>query len=195
MKILFIHGLASSGAYKMASTLRILIKGSEVISPDVPIEPDEALDLLEGICRDEDPDLVVGLSLGGFWAQKLRGRRKILINPDFHISALLESMMGEVKYLSPRADGAEYFSITQGICDGYRKIEEGQFKDVGPEEAALTTGIFADRDEMVDCRPEFELHYPGRSHVYPGTHLPDYPHTKRYILPVILNEIPEQHIH
>jgi predicted esterase YcpF (UPF0227 family) len=195
MNILFIHGLASSGAYKMASTLRILIKGSEVISPDVPIEPDEALDLLEGICRDEDPDLVVGLSLGGFWAQKLRGRRKILINPDFHISALLESMMGEVKYLSPRADGAEYFSITQGICDGYRKLEEGQFKDVGPEEAALTTGIFADRDEMVDCRPEFELHYPGRSHVYPGTHLPDYPHTKRYILPVILNEIPEQHIH
>ena len=195
MKILFIHGLASSGAYKMASTLRILIKGSEVISPDVPIEPDEALDLLEGICRDEDPDLVVGLSLGGFWAQKLRGRRKILINPDFHISALLESMMGEVKYLSPRADGAEFFSITQGICDGYRKLEEGQFKDVGPEEAALTTGIFADRDEMVDCRPEFELHYPGRSHVYPGTHLPDYPHTKRYILPVILNEIPEQHIH
>ena len=195
MKILFIHGLASSGAYKMASTLRILIKGSEVISPDVPIEPDEALDLLEGICRDEDPDLVVGLSLGGFWAQKLRGRRKILINPDFHISALLESMMGEVKYLSPRADGAEYFYITQGICDGYRKLEEGQFKDVGPEEAALTTGIFADRDEKVDCRPEFELHYPGRSHVYPGTHLPDYPHTKRYILPVILNEIPEQHIH
>ena len=195
MKILFIHGLASSGAYKMASTLRILIKGSEVISPDVPIEPDEALDLLEGICRDEDPHLVVGLSLGGFWAQKLRGRRKILINPDFHISALLESMIGEVKYLSPRADGAEYFSITQGICDGYRKLEEGQFKDVGPEEAALTTGIFADRDEMVDCRPEFELHYPGRSHVYPGTHLPDYPHTKRYILPVILNEIPEQHIH
>lgn len=195
MKILFIHGLASSGAYKMASTLRILIKGSEVISPDVPIEPDEALDLLEGICRDEDPDLVVGLSLGGFWAQKLRGRRKILINPDFHISALLESMIGEVKYLSPRADGAEYFSITQGICDGYRKLEEGQFKDIGPEEAALTTGIFANRDEMVDCRPEFELHYPGRSHVYPGTHLPDYPHTKRYILPVILNEIPEQHIH
>lgn len=195
MKILFIHGLASSGAYKMASTLRILIKGCEVISPDVPIEPDEALDLLEGICRNENPDLVVGLSLGGFWAQKLRGRRKILINPDFHISALLESMIGEVKYLSPRADGAEYFSITQGICDGYRKLEEGQFKDVGPEEAALTTGIFADMDEMVDCRPEFELHYPGRSHVYPGTHLPDYPHTKRYILPVILNEIPEQHIH
>ena len=39
MKVLFIHGLASSGAYKMASSLRILLKGSEVIAPDVPIEP------------------------------------------------------------------------------------------------------------------------------------------------------------
>lgn len=195
MKILFIHGLASSGAYKMASTLRILIKGCEVISPDVPIDPAEALDLLEGICRDEDPDLVVGLSLGGFWAQKLRGRRKVLINPDFHISDLLGKMKGEVKYLSPRADGAESFLVTEDICEGYRKLERDQFKDIGPEERALTCGIFADKDELVDCRPEFELHYPGRSHVYPGTHLPDYPLTKRYILPVILDEIPDQHIH
>ena len=52
MKVLFIHGLASSGAYKMASSLRILLKGSEVIAPDVPIEPGEALTFLEGICRD-----------------------------------------------------------------------------------------------------------------------------------------------
>ena len=73
MKILFIHGLASSGAYKMASTLRILLKGSEVTAPDVPIEPSDALALLEGICSREKPDLIVGLSLGGFWAQKLRG--------------------------------------------------------------------------------------------------------------------------
>ena len=47
MKILFIHGLASSGAYKMASSLRILLKGSEVIAPDVPIEPAEALAMLK----------------------------------------------------------------------------------------------------------------------------------------------------
>ncbi len=195
MKILFIHGLASSGAYKMASTLRILIKGSEVIAPDVPIDPDRALTLLEGICRDEDPDLVVGLSLGAFWAQKLRGRRKVLINPDFHISVLLGKMEGEVEYLSPRADGAKSFLVTEDICEGYRKLERDQFKDIGPEEITLTCGIFADNDELVDCRPEFELHYPGRSHVYPGTHLPDYPLTKRYLLPIILDEILDQHIH
>ena len=45
MKILFVHGLASSGAYKLADMLRITLK-AEVVAPDVPIDPDEALGML-----------------------------------------------------------------------------------------------------------------------------------------------------
>lgn len=192
MKVLFIHGLASSGAYKMASSLRILLKGSEVIAPDVPIEPGEALNLLEGICRDERPDLIVGLSLGGFWAQKLRGHRKILVNPDFHISRLLRTMIGEREYLSPRRDGALTFTVTDALCDEYARLEATEFDGLSPEEIALTTGMFADRDEMVNCKDEFEAYYPGRSRSYPGTHLPNYPEIKKYILPVIEYEVSDK---
>lgn len=192
MKVLFIHGLASSGAYKMASSLRILLKGSEVIAPDVPIEPTEALNLLEGICRDERPDLIVGLSLGGFWAQKLRGYRKILVNPDFHISRLLRTMTGEREYLSPRRDGALTFTVTDALCDEYARLENVEFDGLASEEIALTTGMFADRDEMVNCKDEFEAYYPGRSRSYPGTHLPNYPEIKKYILPVIEYEVSDK---
>lgn len=192
MKVLFIHGLASSGAYKMASSLRILLKGSEVIAPDVPIEPGEALSLLEGICRDERPDLIVGLSLGGFWAQKLRGYRKILVNPDFHISRLLRTMTGEREYLSPRRDGALTFTVTDALCDEYARLESVEFDGLASEEVALTTGMFADRDEMVNCKDEFEAYYPGRSRSYPGTHLPNYPEIKKYILPVIEYEVSDK---
>lgn len=192
MKVLFIHGLASSGAYKMASSLRILLKGSEVIAPDVPIEPTEALNLLEGICRDERPDLIVGLSLGGFWAQKLRGYRKILVNPDFHISRLLRTMTGEREYLSPRRDGALTFTVTDALCDEYARLESVEFDGLASEEVALTTGMFADRDEMVNCKDEFEAYYPGRSRSYPGTHLPNYPEIKKYILPVIEYEVSDK---
>lgn len=189
MKILFIHGLASSGAYKMASTLRILLKGSEVTAPDVPIEPSDALALLEGICSREKPDLIVGLSLGGFWAQKLRGYRKMLVNPDLHPSRLLRTKVGVMEYLSPRRDGAVSFRIEETICQGYETLEKDEFKGLDDEEIALTSGMFADRDEMVDCFDEFQEHYPGRGHRYPGTHLPNFPETKKYILPVIENEI------
>lgn len=192
MKVLFIHGLASSGAYKMASSLRILLKGSEVIAPDVPIEPGEALTFLEGICRDERPDLIVGLSLGGFWAQKLRGYRKILVNPDFHISRLLRTMTGEREYLSPRRDGALTFTVTDALCDEYARLESVEFDGLASEEVALTTGMFADRDEMVNCKDEFEAYYPGRSRSYPGTHLPNYPEIKKYILPVIEYEVSDK---
>lgn len=192
MKVLFIHGLASSGAYKMASSLRILLKGSEVIAPDVPIEPTEALNLLEGICRDERPDLIVGLSLGGFWAQKLRGYRKILVNPDFHISRLLRTMTGEREYLSPRRDGALTFTVTEALCDEYARLESVEFDGLASEEVALTTGMFADRDEMVNCKDEFEAYYPGRSRSYPGTHLPNYPEIKKYIIPVIEYEVSDK---
>ncbi|MDY6385321.1 MAG: YqiA/YcfP family alpha/beta fold hydrolase, partial [Bacteroidales bacterium] len=99
MKILFIHGLASSGAYKMATSLRILLKDTEVIAPDVPIRLQDAISLLEDICLRENPVLTIGLSWGGFLAQKLRGRRKMLINPDLGISRMLRTKIGEQKYL------------------------------------------------------------------------------------------------
>lgn len=185
MRILFIHGLASSGAYKMASSLRILLKPCEVIAPDVPIDPREALEMLQGICDREHPDLVVGLSLGGFWAQKLRGYRKILVNPDFHVSRLMRTMIGEVKYLSPRQDGAESFYITEDICRGYEALECVEFDDLTPQEQSLTRGMFATEDEMVNCFDEFELHYPGQGVRYPGKHLPTFPEIKNYLLPLL----------
>ena len=173
----------------MASSLRILLKGSEVIAPDVPIEPSDALAMLEGICSSERPDLIVGHSLGGFWAQKLRGFRKVLVNPDFHVSRLLRSKIGVMEYLSPRQDGALSFEITEEVCQGYEALEAVQFEDLDNSEVALTTGLFADHDEMVDCFDEFNSRYPCRGHRYPGTHLPNYPQIKRYFLPVILDEI------
>ena len=185
LKILFIHGLASSGLYKMADMLRMLMKPCEVISPDIPIDPDEAMSLVNSILSKENPDLVVGMSMGGFITQKLRGRKKVIINPDFDIARLMKTMIGEVKYLSPRQDGATSFTITPEICAGWEKMEEGQFDSLDDNEIASTLGFFADKDEMVRCGDEFSLHYPGRGISYPGKHLPTYPQMKQWIVPGI----------
>ena len=184
MRILFIHGLASSGAYKTAESLRILFRPCEVVAPDVPIDPEEAMPMLRGICAETQPDLIVGLSLGGFWAQKLRGYRKICINPDFHPSARLHAKMGENIWLSPRRDGATTFTVTPAICQGYAEVEIDQFDGLTDEERALTAGLFADHDELVDGYDEFALHYPGSAHRYPGQHLPIFPELRDYLVPL-----------
>ena len=185
MKILFAHGLASSGKYKMADSLRILLRPVHVISPDLPLDPDAAVKLLRDICNQERPDLVVGLSLGGFMAQKLRGFKRLLVNPDFHPSRLLRTMIGENRYLSPREDGALTFTVTEEICRAYELMERTQFEGIDSAERDSVTGMFADADEMVRCGEEFSLHYPGRLVSYPGGHLPDYPQLKAFIVPVI----------
>jgi len=184
MKILFIHGLASSGAYKTADTLRILLRQSTVISPDIPIDAAQALKLLKEICSEEKPDLIVGLSLGGFWAQKLRGYKKILINPDFHISRLMRTMTGEVKYLSPRKDGSLSFTLTKEICDAYEELEKSEFDNLTEDEIKLTVGMFANHDEMVNCYDEFQSIY-GSGIRYPGAHLPTFPEIKNHLLPLV----------
>ena len=185
-KILFVHGLASSGAYKLADTLRILLKGVTVIAPDVPIDPDAALALLGEICSRERPELVVGLSWGGFLTQQIRGVRKALINPDFAISSMLQGMVGEVKYLSPRKDGALSFTVTPELCRRYQEMETLQFDGIDAAERERTLGFFAREDELVHCQPLFEEHYPGRSIAYPGGHLPTFPEMKKSVLPALL---------
>ena len=179
MKVLFVHGLASSGAYKLAEMLRINLK-AEVVAPDVPIDPDEALTLLRGLCVSEHPDLVVGLSWGGFLTGKLTGERRALINPDLHVAQLMRTMTGEVDYLSPRIDGAKSFTITEALCDRYEALE-GALAD--PDQVL---GLFAENDELVHCHDEFAARYPGRGIKYPGKHLPTFPEVKKFIAPALL---------
>ena len=179
MKILFVHGLASSGAYKLAEMLRICLK-ADVVAPDVPIDPDEAQELLRELCASEQPDLVVGLSWGGFLTLQLQGIRRAVINPDLHVSRFMRTMMGEVEYLSPRADGAKTFTITDALCDRYEALEANELG----QEPLL--GLFADNDEIVHCFDEFAARFPGCAKQYPGKHLPTFPEVKKFIAPALL---------
>ena len=186
MNVLFIHGLASSGAFKTAGALRNLLRPCTVISPDLPIEPYEALSLLKSICEEYHPDLLVGHSLGGFFAQQLRGFRKVLINPSFYTGEFMrQTMLGEVKYLNVRENGDTTFTITEDICDSYVKMEAGQFEGIDEAEIALTHGMFAIEDEVVNCKADFEKYYPGRSVSYHGTHLPVFKEIKEILIPIV----------
>lgn len=184
-RILFVHGLASSGRYKMADQLRILLKEAEVLSPDVPFDPDEAIPFLRNLCDGFQPDLLVGHSLGGFLTQKLRGWRKALVNAPFYCSDYLRSMKGEMQWLSPRADGAKSFLITDEICDKYKELQDHEFDSLTQEEIDRTIAFFAKDDNVVRHGDIFEQRYgkPGIS--YPGGHQPVFPEMKEYIVPEI----------
>ncbi len=159
MKILYIHGLSSSGSSGTADRLRKFLPDDIIFSPDLPIEPQEALSMLKEFVEREHIDLVVGTSMGGMFAQKLRGVEKILVNPSFHVSHSMRTKLGINEFFSPRADGATHYEINEELCDGYEKLENEQFDNITDEEREITLGLFGTADDVINCSEEYKQHY------------------------------------
>lgn len=161
-KILYVHGFASSGASGTAKSLRILLPNTEVISPDLPLRAKEAMGLLKGICDSEKPDLIIGTSMGGMFAEQLYGFDRIIVNPAFKIAETFKTLhaMGKQKWLNKRQDGETEFWMTQDIVEEFREVAEQSFSAVDEDERRTRVyGLFGDKDPVVHTMDLFESHY------------------------------------
>ena len=183
--VLYVHGFRSAGKSGTSQTIRRLMPEANVFSPDLPVDADEAVALLRKIVEKEKIDVVVGTSMGGMLAQKLRGVPKILVNPSFHVSKTFRKNMGTVSYFKPREDGATEFEITPEIADGYERLEKSQFDGLTQEEREITIGVFGKNDDTVDCRDEFMEHY-DKMMYFDGGHRLDEKAIEEVIVPAIL---------
>ena len=95
--ILFIHGFASCGLGQK-SRLLIAHYGSErVLTPDLPFAPAQAAAALQRLVDEHPIQLLVGSSLGGYYATWLNREHNIpavLINPAVRPWELLEGHLG-----------------------------------------------------------------------------------------------------
>lgn len=123
-KILYIHGLSSSDTSSTAGVLRKLLPNTEVISPDLPIQPTQALEMLRELCLREKPDIVIGTSMGGMFAQQMHGFKKILVNPAFYVSEFMRQNIEKQPFLNIRQNRKTYYEITSELCDAYQEFEK-----------------------------------------------------------------------
>ena len=160
MKILYFHGFASSGATGTAEFLRKLMPEVEVVSPDIPVDPVEALPYLKQLCEQEKPDLIIGTSMGAMYAQQMYGYRKILVNPAFNMSTMSKVLKtGEHKFLNGRKDGQKTFKITKDIIQHHNQMERQQFKGITDFDRENTYGLFGIHDTTVNTYDLFKKHY------------------------------------
>lgn len=100
MRILYIHGFASSGASPKAVELRGMFPGADVVSPSLHHRPLQDLGMLCRLIEDEGMDAVVGSSLGGFYALAVACRyavRVCAINPSLFPFQTLTAAVGTVR--------------------------------------------------------------------------------------------------
>lgn len=161
-KILYVHGFSSSGQSGTVVKIREMLPGATVVAPDLPLHPAEAMDLLHHTCETENPDLIIGTSMGGMYAEMLYGYDRILVNPAFQMgdTMLKHGMLGKNTFLNPRQDGVQEFIVTKALVEEYKEITAKCFAGVTEEENSdRVYGLFGDEDPVVHTRDLFSQHY------------------------------------
>ena len=186
-KMMYVHGFASSGSSGTVMNLRRSLPGWRVIAPDLPVDPFEALELLRTIVKEEQPEIVVGTSMGGMYTQQLWGVSRIVVNPSFEMSrSLLFGKMGRNKYMSKRKDGATEFRIDKVIVERFKEMEKHQFDGITEEEKQLVVGLFGDKDPVVHFYPLMaELYGEERCRWFSGEHRLNDDVVKKVLVPLI----------
>lgn len=161
-KILYVHGFGSSGQSGTAQKIREMLPQADVIAPDLPIHPAEAMELLQATCEEANPDLIIGTSMGGMYAEQLTGYDRILANPAFQMgeTMLKHGMVGKNTFLNPRQDGVQEFIVTKAMVEEYRAATELCFAhcdDDGEQDRVF--GLFGDQDPVVHTQGLFAQHY------------------------------------
>lgn len=160
MKILYFHGFGSSGASGTVQSLRQMLPDIEIIAPDIPVDPVEALPFLQALCQQEQPDLIIGTSMGGMYAQQMRGFKRICVNPAFNMSTMSKVLKtGEHPFFNRRKDNQKTFRITRDIIQHHNQMERQQFKGITPAEQELCWGLFGISDPTVNTYDLFRRHY------------------------------------
>ena len=187
-KIIFLHGFFASGSCIPAQTLRkILEQEIEVITPDLPLHPLAALDVIQKICREKHPDLLVGNSCGAFYAQIIASRMGIpalLGNPHLEMTKFLKERIGAHEYKSLRANGSQHFVIDEVLIKEFAEVEKNQFNDYRKDQNNRIYGLFGEQDGLAHYEPLF-LNYYTTSYHFPGGHTPTAEEVELYYVPLV----------
>ncbi len=168
--VIYLHGYGSSARSGTVVTLRKMLHGYDVIAPDIPVDPAEALPFLRELCDYVKPDAVLGTSMGGMYAHQMKGCLRICVNPAFEISTLTDVLkVGTFEYFRPRLDGVTHFEITPDIIRHFAEMEAVQFDGITDEDRRQVWGLFADNDTLVHGEPLFLQHYTNVRHFH-GEH-------------------------
>ena len=173
-KILFFHGFASAASSGNAIEMRnsLYEEGVEVKAIDIPIMPVEAIQRLKEWVAQEQPDLIVGTSMGAMYAEQMKGIKRILVNPSFDIARNLTfSGMGRREFRNKREDGAKDFKVDKEMIAQFRTVQKDSLKGITPQEKELVWGLFGRLDKVVNYQKEFQKAY-GKEHfiVFEGEH-------------------------
>ncbi len=184
--ILYVHGFGSSGQSGTVTRIQNVLPQAQVVAPDLPLHPEEAMELLRSVCEKSKPDLIIGTSMGGMYSEMLYGYDRIIVNPALQMGDTMVShnMVGAQHFSNPRQDGVQDFIVTKAMVKEYKEMTELCFSGVNEEEQQHVYGLFGDEDTTVNTFDLFHAHYARAIHFH-GEHRMNDRSFMQSVLPVI----------
>jgi len=162
-KLLYLHGFASCGEGNKSRALAAYFGDAHVFAPDLPYVPQEAIEMLTKLISAQKPSLLVGASLGGYYATYLAEKFDIpavLINPS----------------CEPWKTLAAYTGWQERFCDGERfefkpvYLQQLEYLSVMTERSRYLV-LLQSEDEVLDYHVAKERYKDHRVVVeYGGNH-------------------------
>ena len=121
-KILFLHGFSSCGKGNKSTALRAYFGKENLIANNLPYAPFEAIAEIENLLKTENIDLLIGSSLGGFYATYLaekHGLKAVLLNPSTEPWQTLSPYTGWQK----RFCDDEVFEFKASFIEAFKTLE------------------------------------------------------------------------
>ena len=188
-KVIYIHGFASAGSTGSATQMRnhLYPKGVQVVSPDVPVSPAEAVPFLCELVGREQPDLIVATSMGAMYAEQMKGVRRILVNPSFHMARLLTFRgLGRREFRNKRQDGQTEFKVDKQMIQEFQQVEKDSFKGIDAAEKQFVWGLFGTQDKLVNCQQDFLKHYgKAQMQLFEGEHFLNDKVLSKVVMPLV----------
>lgn len=126
-KILYIHGFMS-GANSYTVRRLICTYGHiyEILSPEVSGDPHDSISVINRVIAEENPRLIIGSSLGGFYALMCEsGDIPVIVvnpcvNPYSHLQRYLDH---KLSFHSKRDDGETSYCLTTQILERFKDYD------------------------------------------------------------------------
>lgn len=148
--ILYLHGFASCGDSNKTKLLKRYFDDDKVLAPDLPVDPHEAIDFIRRQIFNNDIDLIIGSSLGGFYATYFTeqyGIKTVLINPSTQPFITLAPYIGTNYFWC----SGEPFEFTRDNLNALFEYAVGKLNDPKRYLVLLQKG-----DEVLDYTKAFQ---------------------------------------
>ena len=149
---LYVHGMGSGAKSGTKSSLGHYLDGYEWLSPELPVEPEAAMAILEDYVKVFSPTLIAGTSLGGLYLLYLDAPEavKVAINPTYNIETTLRRIgYGKHPFHCEREDGATEYTIDEPLVKRYMAVRDQRT----PVPSKRMVALFSSNDELVGREP------------------------------------------